>query len=119
MRDFNFFDSLKILEEDILDDLNDENSEIPKEQNNFSTEKIEKNINIYTSKKLCQIIVSYRYLGLNKDLAIICMKELGKRRDSGDPIDFENEIELMLEELPKLDFKPIDIGSFIFNKVKK
>ena len=113
--DFSFFDSIKNLEEE-LSSLDEEISEVS--EHGDAKEDTSKSISSYSSRKLCEIIVSYRYLGLNKALAISAMNELGSRRDSGDPTNFENEIELMLSELPQIDFKIPDLRNIFSTKIK-
>ena len=114
--DFSFFDSLKDLEEDPSS--NNEEDDSLNTHENLSIDKFKKNILNYTSSKLCEIIVSHRYIGINKDLAILCMIELGRRRDSGDLIDFENEIENMLSDLPKIDLSIPDLRNIFSGKIK-
>lgn len=70
----------------------------------FDLEKIKKKIPSHSSKKLCEIIVSARYLGLNEELDILCMEELSKRRSFGDNFEFEDFIEKSSNELPPLKF---------------
>jgi hypothetical protein len=45
------------------------------------------------SSELISYIASYRSLGLNKAQAILCMVELDKRRQNGDTIQYEVEID--------------------------
>jgi hypothetical protein len=80
-----------------------------------SNETIKDNIIHYDSKKLCQIIVSNRYLNMNKDLAILAMQELSKRRQLGDDFNFEEFIEKSLEELPKINFSMPDLRMILSN----
>lgn len=58
------------------------------------------NITTFSDFKLCEIIVSHRYLGVLKDEALVCMHELARRRKIGDDFDFENYIEIELKKLP-------------------
>jgi hypothetical protein len=37
-----------------------------------------------SSTKLAEMVVCYRYLGLYKDMSVLAMEELGKRRACGD-----------------------------------
>ncbi len=64
----------------------------------------------FDSVKLCDIIVSFRYLGLYKFLYVLAMEELAKRRIDGDPFDFEKYIEESTKELPKLEFNITDVN---------
>jgi hypothetical protein len=59
----------------------------------------------YTSEKLCEMIVCDRYFGCFRDVAIICMEELARRRAAGDVFNFESHIDEAYKKLPKLDFK--------------
>ena len=47
-------------------------------------EDIKNKIPEFTSTRLCEIIVSCRYLNLDNSLTIKCMEELGKRRIAGE-----------------------------------
>lgn len=67
----------------------------------------------YTSQKICSMIICDRYLGIDENLAIACMEELGKRRSLGDDFDFESYIDEKLNELPKLDFSMPDLRSML------
>lgn len=71
------------------------------------------NISDYDSKKLCEIIVCNRYLGINKNLALQCMTELANRRINGDSFEFELFIEESFKELPVLNFKIPDLNSVL------
>lgn len=59
----------------------------------------------YSSQKLCEMIVCDRYFGCYREVAIICMEELSKRRAGGDDFDFEKYIDECLEKLPKIELK--------------
>jgi hypothetical protein len=67
----------------------------------------------FSTQKLCDIIVCYRYLGLNKDLSIKCMAELGVRRAKGENFDFEFYIDNALKDMPVLDFQMPDLGTVL------
>jgi hypothetical protein len=69
----------------------------------LDVELIKNNIPIYTSQKLCEMIVCHRYLGISEEISIACMEELGKRRSAGDSFDFEGYIESSLKTLPVLN----------------
>lgn len=62
-----------------------------------------------TGDKLCEIVVANRYLGIMQEEAVLCMEELARRRDAGDPFEFEKKIEELHATLPKfkLDMKQI------------
>lgn len=112
--DFSFFNSIKDLEKELSsEDLDEDLDEDLGEDLNNNTDLSKIDISSYSSKKLCEIIVSYRYLGLNKNLAVLSMNELGMRRDLGDPTDFEHDIEIMLADLPQIDIKMPDLKNFI------
>jgi hypothetical protein len=81
------------------------------------TDQMKDSIPHQSSTKLAEMIVAYRYLGLYKDVSMLAMEELGKRRANGDTFDFETHINDQLMKLPKLDFqKQGDIGTF-FSKI--
>lgn len=70
----------------------------------FDIDEIKNKIPTHSSNKLCEMIVTGRYLGLHPDLDILCMEELASRRSNGDPFDFETHIDNCTKELPVLDF---------------
>lgn len=76
---------------------------------------IKNKIPTFDNEKLCQIIVCYRYLNSYKDLAILCMQELGKRRVQGEQFDYENYIEKSLSQLPQINIQPLDIRALMSN----
>lgn len=71
-------------------------------------------VGLYSNNKLCEVIVSFRYLGIMKGEAINAMEELAKRRQEGSLFNFEKEIESMINDLPKIDISL----SEIFNQFK-
>lgn len=81
----------------------------------LSNEEMQKLIPSFTSDKLCSVIVCNRYFGSFKDMAVMCMEELAKRRVAGDDFDFESFIDNKLNSLPKLDFKIPDLGDVLRN----
>jgi hypothetical protein len=83
----------------------------------ISNQEIKKNMPTFTSDKLCQIIVAYRYLKYNKELAVFAMEELSNRRLNGDIFDFESYIEATLKELPPLSFTLPDFRT-VFSQYK-
>jgi hypothetical protein len=70
------------------------------EQNiiNFKNE-----LSAMNNERLCDIIVSSRYLGSMKDEALMAMEELAKRRGKGDEFKFEEYIEVELKKLPSFN----------------
>ncbi len=58
----------------------------------------------FTSEKLCEMIICDRYFGCFREIAIMCMEELAKRRGEGNDFPFEDYIEKQLATLPKLSF---------------
>ena len=79
-------------------------------------EELFNNIGGFSNEKLCEIIVSARYLGILKDEAIGCMQELASRRTNGSDFNFETKIEELAATLPKinLDLKSLfKIGSLV------
>lgn len=100
----------------IDDDFNlDDDSEIP--NTNLDTDIIKNNIQNYSSEKLCDMIVCERYLGFQKEIAIICMEELSRRRIYGDQFEFENYIDNSLNSLPKIEFNMPDLRSVLNNVI--
>ena len=66
-----------------------------------------------TTIKLCDIIIAYRYLGLYKEIYLICMEELAKRRVAGDSFDFENYINDNLSDMPEIKFDLTDFNAAV------
>jgi hypothetical protein len=60
-----------------------------------------KNLNQFSMRKLCEIVVTDRYLGSFKREAIMCMEELAKRRAEGDLFDYEDFIDNQMKKLPE------------------
>lgn len=60
-----------------------------------------KNIEKYTSESLAAKIVSYRILKINKEEAKDAMKELLKRKISGDNFDYNSYIKEKIDLIPK------------------
>jgi hypothetical protein len=84
---------------------------------------IRSNINSYSSEKLCEMIVCDRYFGCYREIAIICMEELSRRRSDGDNFHFESYIDNALKELPDLNINGINLRDVlqqaIGRKIKK
>jgi hypothetical protein len=74
---------------------------------------IKNNIPKFSSEKLCEMVVSDRYLGFNREAAILCMQELSNRRINGDVFNFEDYIEEEFNKLPKLDFSIVDLRTIM------
>jgi hypothetical protein len=74
---------------------------------------IKSKVPTFSSEKLCEIIVCDRYFGCFKEVAIICMEELAKRRISGDNFEFETHIENSLKEMPELNFSMPNLGDVL------
>lgn len=55
-----------------------------------------------SSEALAAYIVMYRTLGINKELAKVCMEELSRRRKLGEDFDYETFIEEKVKTIPKL-----------------
>lgn len=55
----------------------------------------------FTSEKLADMIIMYRYLGLFKEYSDKAMQELAARRLKDDPFLYEEYINQHLNELPK------------------
>jgi Txe/YoeB family toxin of Txe-Axe toxin-antitoxin module len=83
----------------------------------YSFHQFKENYTNFSSNKLCEIIVCNRYLGFYKEEALCSMQELSTRRMNGDDFDFESKIDLMLNELPKLNISSIPDFNSIMNQV--
>jgi len=75
--------------------------------------KFKENVKQFSSDKLCDIIVSHRYLGFNEEAAIVCMEELSNRRNNGDTFLFEQIIDEKQKELPEINFSIPDLRSVL------
>lgn len=67
-------------------------------------------IGFASSEWLGAQVVLYRVLNMEKQVALVCMAELARRREEGDPFEFENYIEEQIKKLPvvkPLDFKQV------------
>lgn len=94
--------------------MSEEKKDVVKEVvNKLNEDETVKNISKYTSIKLADIVIGYRYLGLYEKISIAAMEELGNRRVAGDTFEFEKYIDDNLKTLPKLEFKVADISSMI------
>ena len=89
------------------------------EDTNLDLDQIKKNIQSYSNEKLCDMIICDRYLGLDKQLSVICMEELASRRSLGDSFDFENYIDTQQKTLPVLDFSSFDIRSVLTQAINR
>lgn len=65
----------------------------------------------FPSERLCEIIVSFRYLGMLKEEALQAMQILAERRGQGDKFDFEAHIDKLMSELPKIN---VDINKIMY-----
>ena len=68
-----------------------------------------------TSKTLAAHIVVYRSLGINKELSILCMEELLRRKENGDNFNYDEYILNELEQIPKLNQKEQNLMNTIMN----
>lgn len=100
---------------DPIDDLNEKLLKYPSLDISIVKEKIP----TYTSQKLAEMIVCDRYFGCYREIAVLCMEELGHRRVNGDVFPFEIFIEKSLSELPKLDFAMPDLTTVLRQVVSR
>lgn|SRR5574339_1208402 len=94
------------------DDL-DLNDNTPLRGINLNLDVVKSKIPTYTSQKLCEMIVCERYVGFYPEVSVLCMEELGKRREAGDEFQFEDYIDEAYKTLPKLDFTVPDLRSVL------
>lgn len=71
--------------------------------NAFNEKEFKINLPLMSDEKLCEIVVSFRYLGIMKDEAILAMKELSDRRENGSDFKYEDKIDDLIKTLPKID----------------
>jgi len=85
-------DLIDDIEDDLNDDLGDDTAEpdLLELQDTFST-------------NLCDVIITFRYLGVFKARAIACMKELAQRRANGDTFEFEEYIQTQMKTMPNIN----------------
>jgi hypothetical protein len=55
------------------------------------------------SETLAAHIVIYKTLNIDRETALLCMAELGRRRALGDEFDYETFIEAEVEKIPKVN----------------
>lgn len=97
---------------DDLDDLDESLDDLTFDTSQLENE-IQAQIPNFNSKKLCQIIVCDKYFKLNKEMTVLCMEELAKRRINGDDFKFEEFIDDSLKELPVLNFSIPDLRNVL------
>ncbi len=109
------------LQEDVLKEI--KNIDLYEDDEDDIDENLSSNIDElipgFSSEKLCNIIVCYRYINYDEQLAIKCMNELSKRRVNGDNFDFESKIEDALKQLPALNFEVPDVRTFFTQMIGK
>lgn len=79
---------------------------------------VKKNIPIYSSQKLCEMIACARYFGMNNEISLYCMEELSKRRLGGESFMFEEIIEKCFQELPPLNLETPDLRTILKGVIK-
>ena len=86
----------------MTDNINDLSEEI--EYQPLDLNVVKDKIPTYSTEKLCEMIVCDRYFGCFREIAIMCMEELAKRRIAGDSFPFEEYIDASFRKLPELSF---------------
>ena len=89
------------------------------EYEQLNEKEIKDQVPTFTSVKLCDLIILYRYLGLYKALYTASMEELAQRRINGDDFDFETYIDDNLKDLPEIKINILPDLSQVLNQVKK
>ena len=87
-------------------------------QEETSIDRFKLNVGAFTDVKLCEIIVSFRYLGMMKDEALICMIELARRRMLGDEFLYEDYIQRLYDSMPKVKIDPKGMFGIDLNALK-
>ena len=66
--------------------------------------KISRRISIgfSTSKSLAAHVVIYKTLGMDEEIALLCMQELVKRRELGEDFEYETFIEEEIKKIPQM-----------------
>lgn len=97
-----------------FDDLEDLAEDVDLSQNpTLDLKVVQEKVPTYSTTKLCEMIVCDRYFGCYKEIAIMCMEELGKRRAAGENFNFEQYIEDAFNQLPKLDLSVPNISDVL------
>lgn len=60
------------------------------------------NIGFCTSKTLASYVVIYKALNIDKELALMSMNELARRRKLGEIFDYESFIDEEIAKMPKM-----------------
>jgi len=93
-------DLIDDIEDDLNDDLGDDTEEPDLLENNVDfTAELQDTF----STNLCDVIITFRYLGVFKARAIACMKELAQRRANGDTFEFEEYIQTQMKTMPNIN----------------
>lgn len=100
---------------DPIDDLDNKILKYP----SLDLKVVRDNVPTFDSVKLAEMIVCDRYFGCYREIAVLCMEELARRRIKGDQFDFESYIEKSLSELPKMDFSVPDLGDVLRQVIGK
>lgn len=98
-----------------IDFVDDDQSPIDYVQ--LDLQQVKTNLPLYSSEKLCEMIVCDRYFGFGHQIAVMCMEELAARRIKGDIFDFETYIDQEYKKLPKLNFSVPDIRATLQNAI--
>ncbi|MDP2683497.1 MAG: hypothetical protein Q8P20_00415 [bacterium] len=59
-------------------------------------------IGLSPSNTIASYVIIYKTLNINKDLALMCMKELAYRRNLGENFEYEKFIEEEISKIPKM-----------------
>jgi hypothetical protein len=97
---------------------NNEQEDLPIEEVKLDLDKVSSLIPQYSSEKLCEMIVCDRYFGINKEITVMCMQELARRRIVGETFQFEQYIQDSLDKLPPLNFNMPDLRATLTQLVK-
>lgn len=63
--------------------------------------ELNETISSMSSQALAAHIVAYKFLGINRNIALACMQEIANRKNQGDQFDYDDFIAQELEKLPK------------------
>ena len=69
----------------------------------LDVEVVKKMVPTYSSQKLSEMIICDRYFGCYREIAVMCMEELARRRLKGDTFAFEKIIDEGYKSLPVLN----------------
>jgi hypothetical protein len=100
-----------------MNEFNDLDDDVNLEYQPLDLEVVRKNVPTFSSEKLAEMIVCDRYFGCYREVSVICMEELARRRAGGDSFDFENYIESSFKKLPELNMSGLNLRDVLTQSI--